>query len=107
MDLGVEIIWVLEADNRQVPGTAERCMEIMDDLGDPQVGWCVGDGQTLPIAQAFDDSDFSIGRGFDMIVPRDSMVVEFSSSHGSPGGNENLTGEELLAEIEAFLGGSR
>lgn len=85
-------------------GTAEKCMEAMDELGDPGVGWCVGDGQTRPTERAFDDSDFSIGRGFDMIVPRSSMVIEYTTSHGTPGGNENITGEDVLAEVQRVLG---
>ncbi len=78
-------------------------MDTMDVLGDPQVGWCVGDDQTQPVAGTFDDSPFSEFRGFDIIVPRSTMVVEFSTSHGTPSGNDNITGEELLVEVEAIV----
>lgn len=100
---GAEIIWVLEADQTVTPGTAESCMDVMDVLGDPAVGWCVGDGETEPVAGTFDDSPFSLYRGFDMFVPRTTMEIAFSSSHGSPAGNENLTGEELLEELRALI----
>ena len=103
MDAGAEIIWVLQEDNRQVPGTAERCMEIMDDLGNPDVGWCVGDDQTRPEPRVFDSSPFAIGRGFDLIVPTSTMEIVYTTSHGTPGGNENLTGEEVLAEVERVI----
>jgi hypothetical protein len=66
-------------------------------------GWCVGDSQTLPTAYTFDNSPFSIGRGFDLLVPRGSMVIEFESSHGTPGGNENLDGAAILAEVQALV----
>ena len=75
----------------------------MDDLGNPQVGWCVGDGETEPGDRPFDNSPFSIGRGFDILVPRDTMVVEFTTSHGTPGGNENIDGEALLQEVRNLV----
>jgi hypothetical protein len=104
---GAEIIWVLEQDSTVTPGTAELCMDTMDVLGNPQVGWCVGDDETMPVAGTFDDSPFSVARGFDMIVPRTSMVIEFTTSHGTPGGNENITGEELLAEVQRIVAEQR
>ena len=102
-EAGAEIVWVLEADASQVPGTASSCTRIMDDLGDPHVGWCVGDGQTQPVAGVFDDSPFSVERGFEMIVSRRTMEVLWSSSHGSPAGNENLDGRDVLAAVEAAV----
>ena len=78
-------------------------MSTMDSLGDPSVGWCVGDDQTNPGDRAFDSSPFAIGRGFDLIVPRSSMAVEFVSTHGTPEGNENLTGAEVLEEVDRVL----
>ena len=70
-------------------------------------GWCVGDEETHtplgPAPDTFDTSPFSVGRGFDLIVPRESMVIRYSSSHGSPSGNDNLTGQDLLTEIQAIL----
>ena len=77
-------------------------MEIMDDLGNPSVGWCVGDAQTMPTERAFDNSPFSFFRGFEMILPRETMVVEFASAHGSTGG-DNLSGEQLLEEVRAVV----
>ncbi len=90
---------MLEADARGTAGTAELCTEVMDTLGDPQVGWCVGDGQTEPVAGTFDDSPFSVARGFDIIVSRSSMEILWSSSHGSIGGNDNLDGEQVLEAV--------
>jgi len=100
---GAEIVWVLEADQAQVPGTADSCMRIMDDLDAEGHGWCVGDGQTLPKAGVFDDSPFSVSRGFDMIVAPETMEILWVSSHGSPSGNENLDGTDVLAAVEAAV----
>ncbi len=103
VDAGAEIIWVLEQDNTFQPGTANRCMDVMDELGDPKVGWCVGDEQTQPVSGTFDDSPFSVARGFDMIVPRQTMVIEYTTSHGTPGGNDNADGEDVLAEVQRIV----
>jgi hypothetical protein len=100
---GAQVIWVLEADASQTPGTVESCTDVMDELGDPKTGWCVGDGQTLPSAGSFDDSPFSEKRGFEMIVSRQTMEVLWSSSHGSTSGNENLDGDDVLAAVEAAV----
>ena len=97
---GAEIIWVLEADAFLQPGTAAACRDFMDAQGSA-IGWCVGDGETLPTPGTFDNSPFSIGRGFDIIVPRSTMEIVFTTSHGTPGGNENIDGEALLAAVEA------
>ena len=99
LDAGAEIIWVLEANSFGQPGTAQTCRDFVDSQGST-LGWCVGDGDTMPNPGTFDNSPFSIGRGFDIIVPRGSMKIEYTTSHGTPNGNENITGEDLLAVIE-------
>lgn len=96
---GAEIIWVLEQGPQFQDGTAEECMATMDVLGDPSVGWCVGDDETAPEPDVFDDSPFSVARGFDMIVPRATMEIVYTTSHGTPSGNENISGEDVLAEV--------
>ena len=100
---GAEIIWVLESDPDVEPGTSQGCMDVMDQLSDPMHGWCVGDGQTWPDAGTFDNSPFSENRGFDMIVDRRTMVVEWVSNHGSPSGNENPSAAEVLAAVQDVL----
>lgn len=102
IDAGAQIIWVLEQNTSQNIGTAADCRSYMDGKGSTQ-GWCVGDGMTSPVPGTFDDSPFSIARGFDMIVVRETMTVAFSSNHGTTAGNENLTGAELLAEVQAVV----
>lgn len=103
-DAGAQIIWVLEANSGGNIGTAEDCRSYMDGKGST-LGWCVGDGMTAPVPGTFDDSPFSNARGFDMIVVRETMEVAFTSAHGTTMGNDNLTGEELLAEVEAVVAG--
>ena len=78
-------------------------MATMDELGSPSVGWCVGDDETNPVAGTFDDSPFSIGRGFDMIVPKRTMEIVYTTSHGTPSGNENLSGEDVLEAVREHL----
>lgn len=102
VDAGIEIVWVLEVTNRMAAGTAETCRDTMDALGS-SLGWCVGDGETEPEAGTFNDSPLAQGRGFDIFVPRDSMRLEWSSSHGSPSGNENLSGEDVRDTVLALL----
>lgn len=99
---GAEIIWVLERSADNSPGTAEGCLSFMTQLGATK-GWCVGDSQTQPTAYTFDNAPFSIGRGFDLIVPRSSMEVVFTSSHGTPTGNDNLSGAEILSAVQAAV----
>lgn len=101
-DAGAQIIWVLEQDQGGNDGTAFNCRSYMDGKGSTQ-GWCVGDVETMPLPGTFDDSPFSIERGFDIIVVRETMEVVFSTSHGTTGGNENITGEELLAEVRTVV----
>ena len=67
---GAEIIWVLEQNRLGVEGNAEDCRSFMDDRGSSE-GWCVGDGQTEPTPGTFDESPFSVLRGFDLVVPED------------------------------------
>lgn len=99
---GAELVWVMERTAANAPGTAENCMSFMTQIGATK-GWCVGDSQTSPTAFAFDDSPFSVGRGFDMIVPTQSMVVRYSSSHGSSAGNDNPSGQDVLAELQTII----
>ncbi|MCO4773123.1 MAG: hypothetical protein KDA24_24020 [Deltaproteobacteria bacterium] len=88
----------MEANQIGQPGTAEGCRDFMDGRGS-EAGWCVGDGQTEPEPGVWDDSPFSVGRGFDIIVPTHSMEIVFTTNHGTPGGNENLTGDEVLDAV--------
>lgn len=85
------------------PGTAETCRDTLDSY-DSNNGWCVGDGETEPVAGTFDDSPFSIGRGFDIIIDRSTMEIVWTSSHGTPSGNENLDGEDVLRAVRDFAG---
>ena len=101
-DAGAEIIWVLEQGPRFEDGTAVECARTMDDLGATR-GWCVGDDQTQPNPDVFDESAFSVARGFDMIVPRSTMQIVYSTSHGTPSGNENPSGEDVLAEVQRVI----
>lgn len=103
-EAGAEIIWVLEQDYSFDPGTAEACRSIMDRL-ESTVGWCVGDDETEPKSGTFDKSPFSEARGFDIIVPRGSMEIVWTSSHGTPSGNENLSGEEVLEAVREVVEG--
>ena len=105
MAAGAQIVWVLEQDSSGTDGTADLCMSVMDVLGDPSQGWCVGDGQTEPVPSTFDDAPFSVYRGFDMIVPRDTMEILWTSSHGSPSGNDNLDGDAILEAVREHTGG--
>lgn len=96
-------MWVLEEDVSGRPGTADSCDSSMTELGVGSVGLCVGDGQTQPVPGTFDDSPFSVARGFDMIVVRETMEIVWSSSHGSPAGNDNPSGEEVLARVREVV----
>jgi hypothetical protein len=102
---GAQLVWVLEQDQNFQAGTADTCDLVMDALGSVDQGLCVGDGQTSPTPGTFDDSPFSVGRGFDLIVPRSTMLVAWSSSHGTPTGNENMTGADVLAEVQRIIAG--
>lgn len=95
---GAEIIWVLEQGQAFQDGTAELCRTTMDRYGSDK-GWCVGDEETQPVSGTFDDSPFSVSRGFDIIVPRDTMEIVYSTSHGTPSGNDNLEGADVLQAV--------
>lgn len=103
---GAQIIWVLTESQSFDPGTAELCRTFMSSRDSDQ-GWCVGDsqtmGQTVPGSMPFQESPFAIGRGFDIIVSRRDMQIRFVSTHGTPRGNDNLTGAELLVEVERVI----
>lgn len=98
---GLPIIWVLEEDSSFNAGTAQSCRQAMNQLGSDK-GLCVGDGQTMPVAGVFDNSNLAIGRGFDLVVRRSDMAIIFHTTHGTPAGNENLTGQELLDAIRGL-----
>ncbi|MEO0605163.1 MAG: hypothetical protein AAF211_27280 [Myxococcota bacterium] len=98
VNAGAQIIWVLEQDVRRQPGTRRLCDELLDIEGSER-GICVGDNQTMPEPGTFDDSPFSIARGFDIIVERESMEIVWASTHGTVAGNENLSGDEVLQAV--------
>ena len=100
---GAQIVWVLEQGPFLQPGTAELCDEVMDELGSGDVGLCVGDAETEPVAGTFDDSPFSVSRGFDIIVPRTTMEILWTSSHGTPSGNDNLEGTDVLEAVRQVI----
>ncbi|MHA7837052.1 MAG: hypothetical protein ACX98W_06280 [bacterium] len=91
-----EIVCVLETDDRGQPGTLAECTSEVAVRAGATIGFCVGDVDTQPDARAFQDLPFAIGRGFTAIVCRSDMRIEFVTTHGTPGGNENLTGAEIL-----------
>lgn len=96
---------MLEQDQYVRPGTAARCMDVMDELGSIDKGWCVGDEQILPFAGIFDDSQFSVNRGFDMIVPRTTMEIVYTTSHGTPAGNDNPDAADVLQAVKDVVAG--
>ncbi|MEL7369381.1 MAG: hypothetical protein AAFN74_10745 [Myxococcota bacterium] len=98
---GAQIIWVLQADARSSPGTAESCRQFMLSRGSDK-GICVGDGQTQPTAGVFDNSPFAERRGYDVLMRRSEMKVLWVSTHGTTAGNENLSGQEVLEIIRSF-----
>ncbi len=100
---GAQLVWVLEQDVQANPGTADSCRRFVNAQGSDK-GLCVGDGETQPMPGVWDRSPFAEGRGTDVIVRRSDMRILWTSSHGSPRGNENLTGEEVLAEVQRITG---
>ena len=101
---GIQIVWVLMQDRLFRAGTADRCRDYIRSIsGD--VGLCVGDSETRPMADAFGDSDIAIGRGYDVLVRRSDMKVVYATTHGTPGGNETLTGQQLLDNIRRVISG--
>ena len=103
---GAEIVWVLTQTASFEPGTATTCRAFLNSRMSDK-GWCVGDsqteGQSTPSDTTWADSPFAIGRGYDLIVSRRDMVVRDVATHGTPVGNDNLTGDELLARVQAVL----
>lgn len=96
---------MLEQGPRFEDGTADECLETLQALGADQ-GWCVGDDETdPPYADVWDLSPFAQNRGFEIIVRRSTMTIEWASSHGSVSGNDNISAAELLAEVEAVVAG--
>jgi hypothetical protein len=63
----------------------------------------VGDAETLPEAGEWDDSPFSQARGFDIVVPRSSMVIEYTTNHGTPAGNDNPSADELFEAVQGVV----
>lgn len=99
---GAEIIWVLEQSQSFSPGTAALCRDFMDGRGSDK-GWCVGDSETQPTPGAWDSSPFASGRGIDVIVTRSDMVVRFVADHGTPTGNDNLSGQAILDAVRQVV----
>ncbi len=81
---------------------ADDCRGTMDFLGSDD-GWCVGDGQTVPTPGTFDNSPFSVNRGFDMVVDRQSMEIVWEGNHGTGGGQDNPSAADVLAAVEAAV----
>ena len=106
MEAGAQIVWVLEQGPNVEPGTAELCDEVMTELGSGPVGICVGDAETEPVPGVWDASPFSQYRGFDIVLPRQTMEILWSSSHGTPSGNENLSGKQVLDAVRQVVEGS-
>jgi hypothetical protein len=100
---GAQIVWVLEQDPTGVDGTAITCASVMDDVGSGPVGVCVGDGETQPVPGTFDDSPFSLYRGFDMVMPRRTMEILWTTTHGTPSGNDNLEGTDVLDAVRQVV----
>lgn len=92
------MIWVLEQGRAFEDGTAENCRNTMENAGST-AGLCVGDDETEPDADVWDESVFSVGRGFDILVERSSMEILWSTSHGTPSGNDNPDGAEILQMV--------
>jgi hypothetical protein len=102
LDAGAEIVWVLQTDAFLELGTAQGCRDLVNALGSTH-GWCVGDADTQPMPGTFNESPFGMGRGFDIIVPRSTMVIEYTSYTGPS--QDEITGEELLARIQEIADG--
>ena len=103
LDEGTALIWVLAEDQSSIPGTAEGCRQFVAGQGSA-AGICVGDGETQPAAGVFHNSGFADGRGFDMVVERASMKIIWTASHGTPSGNDNLSGDNILDQLRELRG---
>ncbi len=105
---GAQIVWVFTETQDFDPGTAENCRAFVDGRGSAR-GLCVGDSQTMnqrvPSTTTWDDSPFAVGRGIDILVTRRDMVIVEAYSHGTPSGNDNLTGAQLLERVQAVVAG--
>ncbi|MEN0061094.1 MAG: hypothetical protein AAGA48_03035 [Myxococcota bacterium] len=99
---GAEIIWIDQGNG----ATAQECYERFQNQ-DSTKGWCVGDGETLPVAGTFDNSPLAVNRGFDIIVDRRSMTIVWDSSHGSTAGNDNPSAQDVLEAVQAAVAQSR
>ena len=101
---GAEIIWIIEEGPGPGldPGTAARCHDLMTNQYGATQGWCVGDDESTPPG-IFDSSPIAIGRGFDLVIPRSTMVIEQAFTHGTPGGNDNPTAAEIQQMVEAVI----
>ena len=98
---GTQLIWVMTEFSDGTPGTADNCRDFMANRGSNN-GLCVGDSETMPTAFVFRASPFALGRGIDLVVRRSDMKVVFASDHGTPTGNQNLTGAQLLEALRAL-----
>lgn len=98
---GAQLIWVFIQDARSRPGTPDSCRAFVNNQGSDN-GICVADPDTMPTANVFRNSPFAQGRGIDLIVRRSDMQVVFTAGHGTPRGNENLTGMDVLNELRAL-----
>ncbi len=101
---GIGIVWVLQENSGFQAGTAEDCARFFYDQNQSSAGLCVGDGESQPTARIFDTSNFAVGRGFDILIRKSDMRLIYVTTHGTPGGNDNLTGAELLAEMRTAIG---
>ena len=100
--VGAQIIWVMEYRGFNEAGTAANCYQYFSGKG-ATTGICVGDSETSPGNYPFFNAVFAAGRGVDLIVDRGTMEIVFTSAHGSPGGNDNLTGAQVLAEVQTAV----
>ncbi len=98
---GFQIIWILEENRVFRAGTAQTCQRFKQSIRSGR-GICVGDGQTQPTAGTFDNSPFSVRRGFDMAVRLRDMRIMYTTTHGTPRGNDNPTGAEVLQDLRAL-----
>ena len=100
---GAQLIWVLQQGPLLNPGTASECRERFDGYGSKS-GLCVGDGETEPEPASFHESSLAEGRGFDLMVDLKTMEIVWTSTHGTPSGNENLDGAQVLEAVRAQTG---
>ena len=87
-----------------VPGTADGCRSFMRRRGSDK-GLCIGDAETMPTPGVFDRSPIAIRRGYNILVRRRDMRIVYTNTQGTPRGNDNLTGAQLLANIRRVIAG--